>query len=126
MKSFDAAKWESETHRVVGSVAPSIRAAAEKEGRNDPEKHAKRVDRIVNNWDKILQIIDEELPTFEKIMEIMTVSGMPIRPAELGVSEQDVHDALCASRDIRNKYLSSTMLWDLGLLYEMADEFDGK
>ena len=126
MKNFDAAKWESETHRVFGSVAPGILAAAAKEGRNDPEKHAQRVDRIVNNWDKILKIIDEELPSFEQIMKIMTVSGMPIRPAELGVSEKDTHDALCASRDIRNKYLSSTMLWDLGLLYEMADEFDGK
>ena len=126
MKNFDSAKWESETKRVFGSVAPGILETAAKEGRNDPAKHAERVEKIVSNWDKILQIIDEELPTFERIMEIMTVSGMPIRPAELGVSEEDVHDALCGSRDIRNKYLSSTMLWDLGLLYEMADEFDGK
>ena len=126
MKNFDSAKWESETKRVFGSVAPGILETAAKEGRNDPAKHAERVEKIVSNWDKILQIIDEELPTFERIMEIMTVSGMPIRPAELGVSEEDVHDALCASRDIRNKYISSTMLWDLGLLYEMADEFDGK
>ena len=126
MKNFDAAKWEAETHRAFGSVAPGIIAAAQKDKRNDPERHAKRVDLIVNNWEQILKIIDEELPSFERIMEIMTVSGMPIRPAELGVSEEDVRTALCASRDIRDKYLSSTMLWDLGLLYEMAEKFDGK
>ena len=51
-------------------------AAAAKDKRNDPERHAKRVDLIINNWDKILQIIDEELPSFDRIMEIMTVSGM--------------------------------------------------
>lgn len=126
MKNFDSERWERETRRVFGSVAPGILANAAKEGRNDPEKHAKRVDLIVNNWDKILQIIDEELPPFEQILKIMTDAGMPIRPAELGVGEADVRDALCASRDIRNKYLSSTMLWDLGLLYEMAENFDGK
>lgn len=126
MKRFDTAKWEEETRRAFGSVAPNIIAAAQKDKRNDPERHAKRVDLIVNNWDKILQIIDEELPSFDRIMEIMTVSGMPIRPAELNVSDDDVRLALCASRDIRDKYLSSTMLWDLGLLYEMAEHFDGK
>ena len=126
MKNFDASKWEADVQKWFGSVAPGIIAAAAKDKRNDPERHAKRVDLIVNNWDTILKIIDEELPSFERIMEIMTVSGMPIRPAELGVSEEDVRAALCASRDIRDKYLSSTMLWDLGLLYEMAEKFDGK
>ena len=56
----------------------------------------------------------------------MTGCGMPMRPKDLGISDDDVRDALKASRDIRNKYLSSTMLWDLGLLYDMADQFDGQ
>ena len=126
MKNFDEEKWKAETKRVFGSVAPGIIATAEREGRNDPEKHARRVQLICDNWDKIQQIIKEEMPPFEDIMKIMTCCGMPIRPAELGVNDDDVRDALRASRDIRNKYLSSTMLWDLGLLYEWADEFDGK
>ncbi len=126
IKAFDEEKWIAETHRAFGSVAPSILEAAAKDGRNDPVKHAERVEKIVSNWDKILQIIDEEMPTFERIMEIMTVSGMPIRPAELGVNDDDVRTALCASRDIRYKYMSCSMLWDLGLLYEMAESFDGK
>ena len=54
----------------------------------------------------------------------MSSCGMPMRPADLGIGLSDVRDALCASRDIRNKYLSSTMLWDLGLLYDMASRFD--
>ncbi len=126
MKNFDQAKWEAETKRAFGSVAGSVLAAAEKEGRNDPEKHAKRVALICDNWDEIQKIIAEEMPPFETLLKIMTPCGMPIRPAELGISEEDVRTALKASRDIRNKYLSSTMLWDLGLLYEWADEFDGK
>jgi glycerol-1-phosphate dehydrogenase [NAD(P)+] len=121
MKNFDQARWEAETKRAFGSVAGSVLAAAEKEGRNDPEKHARRVALICDNWDEIQKIIAEEMPPFETLLKIMTPCGMPIRPAELGISEEDVRTALKASRDIRNKYLSSTMLWDLGLLEEAAE-----
>ena len=126
MRSFDEEKWERETRRVFGSVAENIIATAKKEGRNDPVKHAERVNRIVDHWDEILKIMDEELPPFKTIVDIMTGCGMPMRPKDLGINDDDVRDALKASRDIRNKYLSSTMLWDLGLLYEMADQFDGQ
>ena len=34
MKNFDEAKWEAETHRCFGSVAPGIIEAAAKEKRN--------------------------------------------------------------------------------------------
>ena len=126
MRNFDAEKWESETRRVFGGVSENVIATAKKEGRNDPEKHKKRLDLICANWDKIQEIIAEELPTFDRLKEIMTPCGMPMRPAELGISDDDVRDALRASRDVRNKYLSSTLLWDLGLLYEIADGFDGR
>ncbi len=106
--------------------ADGIIATAKKEGRNDPVRHAERVNRIVDHWDEILKIMDEELPPFKTIVDIMTGCGMPMRPADLGICDDDVRDALKASRDIRNKYLSSTMLWDLGLLYDMADQFDGQ
>ena len=126
MRHFDEEKWERETRRVFGSVADGIIATAKKEGRNDPVRHAERVNRIVDHWDEILNIINEELPPFKTIVDIMTGCGMPMRPADLGICDDDVRDALKASRDIRNKYLSSTMLWDLGLLYDMADQFDGQ
>ncbi len=126
MKNFNAQEWEENTKRVFGSVAGNILAAAKNEKRNDPIAHAERVEKICANWDKILKIIDEELPSFDRIMEIMTCCGMPIRPAELGINDKATREALMASRDVRNKYLSSTLLWDLGLLYEIGAEFDGQ
>ncbi len=45
---------------------------------------------------------------------------MPLTPADIGVSTQDVVDAFIGSRDIRDKYLSSSLLWDLGLMDEFA------
>ena len=43
--------------------------------------------------------------------------GMPMTPADIGISREDTENAFIASRDIRDKYLSSSLLWDLGLLY---------
>ena len=126
VENFDQALWERETRRVFGSAAEGIIATALAEGRNDPAAHAARLEKIIAHWDEILAIIDEELPPFKSILAMMEGCGMPIRPAELGLSDDDVRDALCGSRDIRNKYLSSTLLWDLGLLYDMARDFDGK
>jgi hypothetical protein len=34
---------------------------------------------------------------------------------------EDVVDAFLGSRDIRDKYLSCSMIWDLGLTDEFAD-----
>jgi len=38
-------------------------------------------------------------------------------PSDINVTTEDTRAALDGSRDIRDKYLTSTLLWDLGLLY---------
>ena len=50
----------------------------------------------------------------------MAACGLPLTPADLGLTEQDTVDALLGSRDIRDKYLTSSLLWDLGLLEDTA------
>jgi hypothetical protein len=49
----------------------------------------------------------------------MAATGMPMTPADIGVSDRDVIDAYIGSRDIRDKYLSCSVIWDLG----MTDDF---
>ena len=63
-----------------------------------------------------MKIADEELPPTDEIIALMEKQGMPIRPVDIDESEQDTYDAFVASRDIRDKYLTSSMLWDIGLL----------
>ena len=46
--------------------------------------------------------------------------GMPTKPEEIGVSRQDALDAFVCSRDIRNKFILSSMVWDLGYMEECA------
>ena len=58
----------------------------------------------------------EELPDTASILSLMRSLRMPMRPDEIGEDEQDTRDAFLCSRDIRDKYLTSSLLWDLGLL----------
>ena len=121
MKAFDAVKWEAEINRIFGKTAHEILAIEAKTQKNSPEKHAVRLNNILNNWDKIIEIIKEELPEFDYLYKTMAATGMPLTPAEIDVSVQDTVDAFVGARDIRDKYLSCSFLWDLGLTEEFAD-----
>ena len=67
-----------------------------------------------------MRAIDEEIPPLEKLRAILEPTGMPLTPEAIGISRQDVADAFVGSRDIRDKYLCSSLLWDLGLMDEFA------
>ena len=62
MKAFSRADWEAQVRRIFGKTADEIIAIEDKTHKNDPARHAKRLDNLVNHWDEILKIIDEELP----------------------------------------------------------------
>ncbi|MBR5546208.1 MAG: sn-glycerol-1-phosphate dehydrogenase [Clostridia bacterium] len=117
MAEFDPAVWEERVRRIFGKAAQTL---IDKEKsiwhKNDPAEHRKRMDIILANWEQIMKIAEEELPPTDDIVALMEKQGMPIHPADIDENEQDVHDAFVASRDIRDKYLTSSMLWDIGLL----------
>ena len=50
--------------------------------------------------------------------------SMPLVPADLGLTHQDTLAAFLGSREIRDKYLTSSLLWDLGLLQETANRLE--
>jgi len=118
--AFDNAKWEENVRRVFGVTAPNIIEIERKFGKNDPVKHAARLERIIANWDKIQQIIREELPDSKWLESVMADTGMPMLPKDLGLSADDVADAFVCARDIRDKYLSCTLLWDIGEMDNIA------
>ena len=126
MAAFDPAQWEARVKRIFGKTAGEILRIEEKARKNDPEKHARRLDNIINHWDEILQIIHEELPDYDYLYQTMAQTGMPMTPADLGISVQDTVDAFLGARDIRDKYLSCSLLWDMGLTDEFADFLRGE
>ncbi len=117
MRDFDPAQWERNVRRVFGKAADTL---IESENtlwhKNDPARHQQRLERILAHWPELVAIMNEELPPTDDIFTLMQTVGMPLHPAEIGEDEQDTRDAFLCSRDIRDKYLTSSLLWDLGLL----------
>ncbi len=120
MAAFDPAAWEAQIRRIFGKTADEIIAVENKAHKNDPEKHARRLDNIIAHWDEIVAIAREELPDYDELHRAMAQTGMPLTPADLGISVADTVDAFLGARDIRDKYLSCSLLWDLGLTEEFA------
>ena len=54
-------------------------------------------------------------------MNLMKTLQEPTMPRTLGLSDGEVISALRCSQEIRDKYILSRLLWDLGLLDEYCD-----
>ena len=80
---------------------------------------------ICERWDEILEIIHAELPDIGTIYEAARKLDMPTRPDEIGVSTRDTMDALVCTHDIRDRYICTSMLFDLGLLDDAVVFFAG-
>ena len=122
MRGFDPEAWEAQVRRIFGKTAGEILAIECDKRKNDPEKHAARLRNLLERWDTIRKIMDEELPDAEPLIGMMAGMGMPVTPAEIGIPDRDVTDAFLGSRDVRDKYLTSSFLWDLGLTDEYAEK----
>ena len=122
MAAFSPEAWEIRMRRIFGPVAPSVLEIEEKTGKNRPETQRAHLRTITEHWEEIRTIIREELPPRERVYALMKRCGMPLVPADLDLTLQDTLDALTGSREIRDKYLTSSLLWDLGLLDETAEK----
>ena len=121
MRAFDEVAWEAQVRRIFGKTADQIIAIEGKVHKNDPARHAKRLDNIIDHWDDILDIIRQELPDYDWLYDAMAATGMPMTPAELDIPVEDVVNAFVGARDIRDKYLSCSLLWDLDMTDEYAE-----
>ena len=120
IRDFSDEQWQAQTRAIFGKAAQTVIDAEHNlQHKNDPARHARRLDNLIAHWEDILRIIREELPATADIEALMASQGMPMTPADIGISREDTERAFIGSRDIRDKYLTSSMLWDLGLLYDI-------
>ena len=122
MAAFSQEAWEERMRRIFGPIAPSVLSIESKVGKNRPETQRAHLQTISEHWKEIRAIIREELPPRDQVYDLMKRCGMPLVPADLGLTLQDTMDALLGSREIRDKYLTSSLLWDMGLLDETAEK----
>lgn len=113
VSSFDYDAWAEELRAFIGKGADNMIALEKKEQKYDKQQHAKRLEIILKKWDVICEIIKTEIPSEKEIDRILTAIGSPNTPKEIGI-DCDVFMTFKATKDIRDKYVLSRLLWDLG------------
>ena len=116
VKQFDLDAYNAELKEFLGTAADSMIALEKKEKKYDPAAHAKRLEIILSNWENILKIIDEELPSYEELNALMDSIKAPKTAADIGIDEALVPMTFKTSKDIRDKYVLPRIAWDLGIL----------
>lgn len=114
INSFDRAAWERGVRAYFGSCAESIIGIENREGKYAPEKCAERLDIITEKWDEILKIVNEELMPYSELEELFLKIGHPTKPSEIGESDESAEKAFCHTSDIRDKYILTRLLYDIG------------
>ncbi len=117
--SFDKEAWFKKLTALVGKGAKSMIRNEEVDGKYDLEKHAKRLDIILEKWDELRKVV-EELPNKEEMIALMRSVEAPVHPTEIGI-ESDLGEVFMATKDVKDKYVLARLAWDLGVIDELAE-----
>lgn len=115
VKSFEYTAWAEELKKFLGNGANAMIALEKKEQKYNVEKHAERLEIIIKRWSDVCRIIREEIPSHEEIDDILKKINAPRTIREMGIT-CDLSLTLKATKDIRDKYVLSRLLWDIGEL----------
>lgn len=113
--------WAAQLRAFLGKGAESMIALEAGEGKYDPKAHADRLEIILSNWDALLDIIRRELPTASRVEQLLQKIGAPTTLPQIGVEAGLESMIFRATKDIRDKYVLSRLLWDLGILDEVLE-----
>ena len=119
--AFDYTDWSAQLRSFLGNSGETMIAQEQKERKYDKSTHPARFRKIADNWDVILRIIDEELPSAEELHAVMNTIGISTDLNTIGVNRECAKLTFKATKDIRDKYVLSRLAWDLGILEELCD-----
>ena len=120
VSAFDQAAWEQTLRQFLGKGAEAMISLEKKEGKYRKDTHPARFQIIAENWNTILQIMEEELPASEDMAKLLHVIGISTDLNTLGVDTDCARTTFQATKDIRDKYVLSRLAWDLGILDELT------
>ena len=118
--AFDYEQWKQQLRNFLGKSAEAMITLEEKEGKYCKKTHPARFAAIRNNWDAIVQILDEELPPAAELEKLLHTIGIPTDLSAIGVDHACAQMTFRATKDIRDKYVLSRLAWDLGVLDELC------
>ena len=121
--NFSYEEWKKHLRTFLGNSAETMIAQEQREHKYDKSTHRARFERIAENWDNILQILDEELPSIAAFSNLMDTIGISKDLFTLGVDRDTAKMTFHATKDIRDKYVLSRLAWDLGVIDQLCELF---
>ena len=122
VENFSWEDWKKELSEFLGKSAEAMIALEEKEQKYNPETHKARFEMIDRHWQEILEIIKEEIPTLNEYDHLLSEIGLTDTYEDLGHDKAEMRKAFYCTKDIRDKYIGSRLLWDLGRLEETGEK----
>lgn len=119
VENFDYKDYCNILRNFLGKSAEGMIAIEEKEQKYSVSVHKERLRKIIDNWDNILEIISEELPSLSRLDKLFDKIGLAKTPDEIGIDGNILPDTFKATKDIRDKYVLSRLCWDLGIIDEI-------
>ncbi|MBR5295907.1 MAG: sn-glycerol-1-phosphate dehydrogenase [Clostridia bacterium] len=121
-KNYSIEEHNKALRAFLGTSAEPMIALEKKEKKYDPDLHEKRLEIILSSWEKIVSVIREEVPSPEALTALYKKISLPMTPEEIGIPAAITPDTFRFTGDIRDKYVLSRLLWDLGELEEFSEE----
>ena len=118
---FSYENWKATLRKFLGNSAETMIRQEEREQKYDKSTHPARLEKIIANWDTIVQILNEELPAYEQLAELLNKVGISTDLETIGVDKETARLTFCATKDIRDKYVLSRLAWDLGVLEQLCE-----
>lgn len=99
----DATAWESEIRKRYGVAADGVIALQKKCGYYDKDY----LEIYRAHWGEIREILSE-VPSSEKILEILKIAGLDYAEFEALYGKQKIEDSIWFAKDLKDRY---TVLW---------------
>ena len=119
--SFSYEAWKAQLRSFLGNSAETMITQETREGKYNKETHPARFIKIAENWNSIVDILNEELPTSAELERILQTIGISADLQDLGVDSDTAKLTFQATKDIRDKYVLSRLAWDIGVIDELCE-----
>ena len=119
--NFSLTDYHSELRAFLGKGAETMIELEKKEQKYNKEKHLSRLEIILDNFDKIIDIINEEIPESSYIENLLNIIDAPKKVEDIDIPSSILPLTFKATKDIRDKYVLSRLCFDLGIIDEMSE-----
>ncbi|MDQ0203580.1 sn-glycerol-1-phosphate dehydrogenase [Pectinatus haikarae] len=122
---FDKAAWAEKMSEIYGPAGNGVILLEEKFGKNNCANIKKRREKVIENKEKIQELI-KKLPSITETIQRMKKIEEPYRPDQIGITDDMLKIAILYAKELRNRYGLLQLLYDFGQLEKAAEAVSGQ